>query len=579
MLDNHVAIVAEGDPHSLIYEEENKVKKILAIVMTLAIVLGLCACGGGGSGTADKYGEDGKVTISVGLGSSAKIISFEDNALTKWLEEQTGCNLEIVEYAGGTDIATQISTTIAARQELPDVLWGVSLNSATLSTYGKEGYIVDLKDYYADKEGKAKTFWTRMEESLTESQQEYVLSKLTDPDTGGMYGVPTIETSLVDGVDFMLWINREWLDKLGLQAPTNTQELYDVLVAFRDKDPNGNGVKDEIPLMGTQKSTGPAQAVNWLVNLFIYFNDAHLWQDYNGDGQLESVYTQDAYREALKFVNKLYKEKLLTTMIYTASSSEMKTITTPSSGTALCGMFCGHLTSHTTFGSEVLYQYENVKTWGCATERDLGFSISCFITETAQKRDIVDECFNLLMTMWSWDGSMRIRYGEFGTNWVMPDEGAKSDYGLDATYKLLDDPFTQQNAVQWGSASGSLNHYAEGETAQVAENLDQWTATKSKMHATARENFDWAAENINPTFLADPWSQSFIMNSQEEESISMQKTNVNAVISSYIKDFVCGTNGMDINDDADWKEFQNKMMEQGYEDVQKMYQTCYERQK
>ncbi|MBO5868338.1 MAG: hypothetical protein J6Q54_05475, partial [Oscillospiraceae bacterium] len=100
-------------------------KKFLAIVMALAIVLGLCACGQSNS-MAGGRDESGQVTISVGLSSSAKIISFEDNALTRWLEETTGYKLEIVEYSGGSDIATQISTTIAARQDLPDVLWGVS---------------------------------------------------------------------------------------------------------------------------------------------------------------------------------------------------------------------------------------------------------------------------------------------------------------------------------------------------------------------------------------------------------------------------------------------------------------------
>lgn len=43
------------------------------------------------------------------------------------------------------------------------------------------------------------------------------------------------------------WINKTWLDNLGLEAPTTVDELYDVLVAFRDNDPNGNGQKDEIP--------------------------------------------------------------------------------------------------------------------------------------------------------------------------------------------------------------------------------------------------------------------------------------------------------------------------------------------
>ena len=554
-------------------------KKILAFVLALVIVLGLCACGQSNSMAGGRDEATGQVTISVGLGSSAKIISFEDNALTRWLEEQTGYKLEIVEYSGGSDIATQISTTIAARQELPDVLWGVSIADATRSTYGKEGYLVDLKPYFDDKEGASKTFWTRIEECLTETQQEYVITKMTDPDTGGIYGVPTVETSLVDGVDFMAWINREWLDKLGLEKPTNIDELYEVLVAFRDQDPNGNGQKDEIPLFGSQKSSGPAQAATWLINMFIYFNDSHLWQDYNGDGQIESVYREDAYREALKFVNKLYKEKLLTTMLYTASSAEMKTITTPSSGTALCGIFCGHLTSNTTFGNEVLYQYENLATWGCATERDLGFGIGCYVTETAEKRGIVEECFNLFMTMWTWDGSMRIRYGAYGQNWVEPDEGALSDYGLPATYKLLDDPFTQQNDVQWGKASGSLNHYAEGETAQAADNLDKWTATKSLMHAEARRNFDYAVENINPTFLADPFLKPFHLNNEDDEAISLTRTNVNNVISTYTKDFIVGSSGRDINNDAHWAEFLSEMDKEGYAELQAMYQSYYERLK
>ena len=132
--------------------------------------------------------------------------------------------------------------------------------------------------------------------------------------------------------------------------------------------------------------------------------------------------------------------------------------------------------------------------------------------------------------------------------------------------------------MQWGSASGSLNHYAEGETAQAAENLDKWTATKSQMHAEARKNFDWAVENINPTFLKDPFVQSFIMNTEEEESIAMQKTNVNNFIASSVRDFVCGTNNKDINDDADWKAFIDEVNELGYADIQAMYQKCYERQ-
>lgn len=43
-------------------------------------------------------------------------------------------------------------------------------------------------------------------------------------------------------------INKVWLDKLGLEVPTTLAELKEVLIAFRDGDPNGNGIQDEIPM-------------------------------------------------------------------------------------------------------------------------------------------------------------------------------------------------------------------------------------------------------------------------------------------------------------------------------------------
>lgn len=548
-------------------------KKFLAIVLTLAIVLGLCACGGSGGGTTGGGEVEGQVTIKLGLATNAKVMSYTDNALTKWLEEETGYKIEFVEYSGGTDVATQISTTVAARQELPDILWGISLNEAALSTYGKEGYFVDLTPYYEDKEGASATFWERLETDLTETQQETVIRKITDADTEKIYGVPCIETSLVDKINYMVWINTEWLDKLNLEMPTDIASLEKVLYAFRDNDPNGNGLKDEIPLFGSEKA-GASQPINWIINMYLYYNESKRMQDYDGDGQLELVYTQDAYREALKFVNKLYDEKLLTTMVYTASGNEMKTITTPASGTAICGIFTGHLTTNTTFGNEVLYQYEPLPLWGCAVESDMSCNLNTFITETAEKKGIVDQCFKLLMTMFSKEGSFRIRYGEKGVNWTEPSsDEAVSDYGLKADYMLLDDPFQQQTTAIWGKVSSTLNHYAECETAEVAADLDEWTATRSKMHAEYRKLFDEAVAKYNPTNLCP----TLVATTEEEEDIDMTRTNVLAYAASAEKDFVCGTNGMDINDDSDWNAFLNELEKLGLSDYQKFCQTIYDR--
>lgn len=550
-------------------------KRLVALLLALVMLLGLCACG-------KEPGKEvtGKVKIKIGMDSDPKILDLQENALTKWLEEETGCAIEIVEYAGGTDVATQISATIAARQELPDMLWGVNINASTINTYGQEGYFVNLRPYFEDMEGKSKVFWDRMYECLDEYQQDYVIRKMTDPDTGGIYGVPTIETSLVDDLDFMVWINTQWLDVIGMDAPTNTDELYEVLKAFKSTDCNGNkDPNDEIPLFGSQNTSSPAQVINWLVNMFIYYNDGHLWQDYNGDGKIESVYTQDAYREALKFVNKLYKEKLLTTMVYTASSGDMKGITTPNNGTALCGIFCGHLTSHTTFNSPVLYQYECLQTWGAATKGDIACLLDCFITETAKDRGIVDKCFEVMMKMWTKDGALRIRYGEYGVNWTDADEGALSEYGIPAQYKMLNDPFMQQNAAMWGDIACTLNDYAEGESAQIGEELDKWQADKSKMLATAYSYYENALKNNNPKFLKNPFLETFSLTTAEDKEIDMKRTNVNNVINTYIKNFVTGDKGLDINKNSDWNKFIADLNKEGYADVRAMYQKCYERQK
>ena len=39
-----------------------------------------------------------------------------------------------------------------------------------------------------------------------------------------------------------MWIYQPWLDAVGMEAPTTTEEFYEVMKAFATKDPNGNGV-------------------------------------------------------------------------------------------------------------------------------------------------------------------------------------------------------------------------------------------------------------------------------------------------------------------------------------------------
>ena len=549
-------------------------KKLLAILLALVIVLGLCACGGGsdkgGASSGDELTEDGRVKLTVGITSNARVLSYDDNALTDWVEEQCGVELEFVEYAGGTDVDTQISTTIAARQELPDILFGISLNENTLRRYGRDGYLLDLTPYYEDKEGASKTFWTRLQAELGEQEQENVIRKITDPDTGKIFGVPSIQTSLVDGMNYQTWINTEWLDKVGMEAPTDWDSLVKVLKAFAETDCNGNGIDDEIPLFGSSQAGLGGYILDWIINMEIYY-DHDIPYVVDENNKLVHVATTDAYREGLKKINYLREEGLLTSLAFTASGNEMKQITTPSSGTALCGIFVGHLTVHTVQGNEVLYQYKPFQTWGCAVRRDNSCSLQNYVTGDCDESKR-DKAFEVLMTLWTEEGSYRIRYGQKGVHWDDPDEGATSAIGLPARLKIINDPLTQQNTALWSGAKGTLLIHAEAESAQTAEALDAWTVARLNLHAESNTLFEEAAAKNNPEVICP----ALVLTEAEKEETEMERTNTSNRISKARIEFCSGT--LDINDDKVWDAYLKGLEDMGLSKVMEQNQVAYERQ-
>ena len=541
-------------------------KKFLALFLALVLAFGMVACGGNKEEQGQNNGD--KVTLTIGIQPSAFVLDYDNNALTNWLEEQCDVELKFVEYAGGTDVDTQISTTIAAREELPDILMGINLSEQVRLRYGRDGYFVDLKDYFEDREGASKTFWDRLEYELSESDQKNVINAITDQETGGIYAVPTIETSLFDGMNYQVYINTEWLDAVNMDAPTSKEELLEVLRAFRDNDCNGNGIDDEIPIFGTTAANIGGGILDWIINMFVYYNrDAQYVVDENG--KLTPVYITDEYREALKFLNGMYEEGLLTSSIFGSSTTEMRQIVTPASGTAIVGMFVGHPTAHITQGSEVFDAYQPLELWSPAVMRSTTCNPTNFISADC---DNPDKAFELMMTMWSEEGSYRIRYGEKGVNWDDANEGAKSVIGMDARYMLIDDtPFSSQNTCLWGGVKCTLNAYAETESAEMAQEMDPWMATKMQKMAKCYELYSAAAEKYNPEVVCPKlWRTT-----TETEETEMERINLNR--NTKDRDyFINGTK--DIYSDTEWQEYIDFLYDNGLQKVVDQDQAIYDRQ-
>ena len=101
-------------------------------------------------------------------------------------------------------------------------------------------------------------------------------------------------------------INKKWLDNLGLKEPSNIEELYEVLKAFKEKDANGNGdPNDEFPICG-------AKGLNMdLLNPFgiTDLNGTHMM--IMDDGSLVYYPISQQYKEGIKWLHKLYTEGII----------------------------------------------------------------------------------------------------------------------------------------------------------------------------------------------------------------------------------------------------------------------------
>ena len=550
-------------------------KKLICLLLALVSLLSLAACnkGGGLAGSGDAQNQnvtaDGKVLLTIGLPTNALVLDYKNNALTKYLENELNMELEFIPYSGGSEIGTQIATAITAGEPLPDIIWDVELGDAAISRYGKDDYFQDLSKYFADREGASKVFWERVEANFSEYELDNIKRKMVDADTGEIYYIPTMETSLVDIMDYQVWINTVWLDKLGLPMPTTRDEFYNTLVAFKTQDPNGNGQNDEIPLYGSEAGGLGADVVNFVINMFLYFDDRKTFS-VGDDGKLYAPFITDEYREALKFANKLYAEKLMPDSVFTTALPDLQKITTPASGTALVGVFCGHLTLHAMKNNDLLQQYQPMPYLKeqRVVFNDNAFKRNVFITSSCTRPD---DAFRLIMKMYEEETSWRIRYGEFGVNWDYAPEGSISELGLPAKMKIIDDPFQQQNTCLWSSVGGTLNVYAECEAAIMAEESSDWLKLRNKMAAQSRKNGDAAAKTNNPEKLCPV----LVYTEEELELTQRQRTAVGDYYTKSRTDFI--KNKMSPTSDAEWNKYVQQVKDYGLADWLAVAQKAYER--
>lgn len=226
-----------------------KMKRTASVLLAAVMAVGMTGCGGEqkaaettkAAETEKKSAEaTGGETAAVQETEAAKTWTFDDsveitimmpggntpdenNIVIEELEKQTGTNISII-YVPHADYDMKLNAMIAA-DDAPDIFWCSKVSD--IADYKAAGLLADVSGVLE-----------AVAPNVMEETKDVIYECSVNKD--GIYMVPN--TSMDFGVNVN--IRKDWLDKLGLEMPTDLDSFAKVMHAFTYDDPDGNGIDD-----------------------------------------------------------------------------------------------------------------------------------------------------------------------------------------------------------------------------------------------------------------------------------------------------------------------------------------------
>jgi len=216
--------------------------------------------------------------------------SFTTNTWLQELEKNTNVKINW-QVMSSNDWGEQRSVMLASGK-LPDVIIGDQAFGAA--------DIINNVSYFRPLDDLIDEYMPNLKAAMEETP---LLKKISTFPDEKIYSLPArLPARPKSGAQPV--INKAWLDQLGLKVPTNIDELYTVLKAFKEQDPNNNGKQDEIPV----SNSGDID-----VNMLSIFGITDLRGNNMmiKDDKLVYYPTSEEYKEALKWMHKLYDEGII----------------------------------------------------------------------------------------------------------------------------------------------------------------------------------------------------------------------------------------------------------------------------
>jgi len=491
-----------------------------------------------------------KIDITVFTADNPSVENFETNKLTLFLEEQTNIHV-IWQLVAAKDRDQKLNLMLASSEKLPDVIMG-GMDNAVLVEYASQGSFIPLNDLIE----KHSVYLVQLF-----AEYDGLENMITAPD-GNIYSLPNITMSIPNSYPRRMWINKVWLDTLGLDMPETTEEFKEVLRAFKYQDPNGNGKQDEIPMMGATNGWHTTFD-RFLMNSFIKYNESF---PYNLDnGKVTAVYDKEEYREGLRYLKSLVDEGLYDPVSFTQDADQLRQIF-ENEEIHIVGCIPGGMPTANMAGDRYKQltavpplegpngvRWANHEPWNYILYQNV-----MVITKDCQYPDAV---FKWGDYQYDTDVSMRARLGEPGVDWVEAAPGTVDLEGNPALFRpiLLWGPV--QNS-HWYQRHPSHENFADkGERSDDPYELQRllWEAT-----------FNCYKPYTPPM---DMYVPDKMLYSAED---SKRMNEINSVLRTYVNEcrdkFITGV--MDL--DKDWDTYLNELKKIGYEEYIEIIQRRYE---
>ncbi len=538
---------------------------LLTLSMTATAIMPVTAAKPAGAPTAFKAVDDAnlnttgklpllkdKVTLSVGMVQNAMVQDYDTNEFTKWIEETVNVDLKFDLYPS-KDAQTKVRVMISSGSKLPDIFTGMNFSDFDVLTYGSEKSIIALNDYINTYGVNSKKIYEK---------SPFYKAMMTSAD-GNIYSMPKLVESTPNEWSSRAWINKIWLDKLGLKMPKTTDDFYKLLKEMKEKDPNGNKLADEIPLIGSTNGWRQ-QVYQFIMNSFIYTDVDQGANHFTvNNGKIDVPYNKAEWRDGLIYMAKLSSEKLLSPLSFTQDSAQLDAIVR-NKETALVGVVTSGNSS--TMGDRVLEYWPMPPLTG-----PKGVSYATYTPSLPSNNYLISKdcktplaAFMVADAMLSEESAYRSRFGVPEKDWKKASPNDKSMLD-EMGFKPVVTPI-----LNWGKVQNS--HWQE-----TSVSYRTYELTNGQVWDGDPMNSQYLVTQAVPVYYGKSPKEvvsKLIFTLKESEEVKDLQTTITGYVSENTARFITGDKKAD---GADWDKYIKELETMGLKRYIQLCQTAYDR--